>query len=442
MIQKLPVAETCNLFVIKNEITVDDPFNRKVERDEFICERHYNGTVLSLYPREPAPLMEDKPDIIGKYLKGISVAFPSHKTALFTWDHGSVFGINKKQTSVHKAFKAFDTETSGFNEGADFYINPVIFRASHSVEKDNVLIDILSKINNPSKWLKEYIGKSEKIIDANNPEQPVIDMLTNEMLGKAIELGGFNSAKKLDVVCMMNCCMQNLHAQYALQEYVRFLVAPVTWIYFPGYDYSSIFAGVFRTPEMDSKELAALIVKTCELDANKPVPVVHKAHNEGIFAINLENIRSVATLLKKNMAYEVAQLKAVPAHKSYLYGLCHNPFREFEETDIINYRLIDLYQLYRFRTDRYSPEFPDWQKRYSTGAYRLFNRGIISKFIGKNVLTISGHEITGMAMSLPNSRTYLDPQQLFVKLYYKPSRYQSALIEFLKLDDLMNAIYT
>jgi hypothetical protein len=267
-------------------------------------------------------------------------------------------------------------------------------------------------------------------------------MLTNEMLSDAIRLGGFQGKKKLDIVCMMNCCMQNLHTQYALHEFVSFLVAPVTWIYFPGYDYSTIFSEINTNTGITPEALAKFIVSSCERDANRPKPVVEKAHDEGIFAVELSDIGQVVSFLKENIRFENSQIVVEEEHKEYLSSLCGDPFREFEQQDTINYRLIDLYQLFVFRTFRPLPEFPDLQRMNSTSAYRQYYKGIANRFIGKNLLTINGHKITGMAMSLPDKKTYLDPRQIFVKLFYKPSRYQSKLIRFLELDKLVNTIFS
>lgn len=134
---------------------------------------------------------------LGELFKYIWETFPSKKKLLFTWGHGSIFGIFKKDP-----------------EGP---------------ESRRRGVPLPSNVGVP--------GVME-------------DMLTNEELGEAIQI----SEQKIDVLIMINCMMQNVITQYALSGVVKYLVAPQGMMGLPGYNYEEILKVVFGPAEYNSPE--------------------------------------------------------------------------------------------------------------------------------------------------------------------------------------------
>lgn len=441
VIAGLPVPAGSNLLLIVNEISLDDPSRREVHKDRFRCEQCLDGQFIQKYDSSEADEMDDKPVIIADYLNAIRHEFNAAKTALFTWDHGNIFGINRVTVlpgpplaeKINKALDEFDIST-----GTNFYINPTLYRKFEPNEGPG-LKEIFRNIKNASTWVKDFMGElanKEGLTD----NEPVADMLTNTMLAQALEMGGFNSDRKLDLICMMNCCMQNLHTQYTLHENVKNMVAPQTWIYFPGYDYRTIFTNL-NTASMDGEGLAQMIVSTARLDAQKPDPLVDRAAAQGIFAVRLDKIGEIAQLIKEHIQFEANAMTADRRHKFFLSGLLHFPYRAYEQTEIIDYRLIDLYHLCYFRT-RYSRKpFAAAQLKLNELADQLLNDSKIDEFIGREVFQVGDREISGLCMSLPIKRTYENQAQIFIGTYFKTGKYQCKLINFLGLNTLIEEVY-
>ncbi|HEX6169741.1 MAG TPA: clostripain-related cysteine peptidase, partial [Chitinophagaceae bacterium] len=132
--------------------------------------------------------------------------YDSDRRLLFTWDHGSIFGIFR--------------ETVGYS--------------------------ITQNISYHKPWNKFQ------------PQKNIGDILTSDELADAIQ-SGFNG-KKIDILIMMNCYMQNIHTQYSLQKSVELLIAPESIISMPGYDYRAILSGIINNPDIYPGEVVKSVI--------------------------------------------------------------------------------------------------------------------------------------------------------------------------------------
>ncbi len=64
--------------------------------------------------------------------------------------------------------------------------------------------------------------------------------------------------KKVDVLVMYNCLMQNVNTQYDLRQVVDYLVAPLSGISHPGYNYHGVLNQLAENKKMDNKNVAGL----------------------------------------------------------------------------------------------------------------------------------------------------------------------------------------
>jgi len=207
------------------------------------------------------------PKKLDKILSQILSEYPAHNHAIVTFGHGSIFGINmvvaptSLQPVKSKNITKFDCEQ---NDDASTHA----FKRTIPVEEldinkffegDHVFKQNFMAKNKPVAF--KYNDKKDEIITAIN--QKVI--LTNKELAACIEKTLPN--KKLDVLVMYNCLMQNLFAQYDLRDRVDFLVAPVSGISHPGYNYDQIFSKLKQlNSPASSEQMADLFVSSINED--------------------------------------------------------------------------------------------------------------------------------------------------------------------------------
>jgi hypothetical protein len=68
---------------------------------------------------------------------------------------------------------------------------------------------------------------------------------------------------KIDVLVMYNCLMQNTFTQYELRNAVDWLVAPLSGISLPGFNYKAVINKISERPDtISSEEVASFFVKT------------------------------------------------------------------------------------------------------------------------------------------------------------------------------------
>lgn len=158
-------------------------------------------------------------DLKGFFREQILSKCLAKKYLLFTWDHGSSFGIFR------------DTP------------EPL---SSHSQNS------ILLQGNDGKRSLE--LTENGSMINTD------FDMLTMHDLQKAIKWAF--AEVKIDLCIMMNCCMQYFDTGLTLSYVIKYLVAPETAIAYSGYNYIKIFDTLYNRPSISAKNLAKISVSS------------------------------------------------------------------------------------------------------------------------------------------------------------------------------------
>ncbi|MBS1511138.1 MAG: hypothetical protein JST86_09870 [Bacteroidetes bacterium] len=192
------------------------------------------GTWLSAYDKTWRH--DDTVDILTskfsfkKILEKITQTYSAKKHLIITAGHGSVVGVNyfipELEQQVNKPVAALGN------------------LSTRDIPKDNDSHTLISRFDGDVK-----LENGEDLLFLSNEE-------INETLKEVFK------DKKLDVLAMYNCIMQNTFTQYALRESVDWLVAPLSGICIPGYNYTQIFNELAKNPSMDSAGVAELFTST------------------------------------------------------------------------------------------------------------------------------------------------------------------------------------
>lgn len=163
---------------------------------------------------------------------------------LFTWDHGTGFGIFSDKPSEEPA-------SSPNNQPAQPPVN-------------GIALEPLQKMNLPTPVVVSNNLQKMDLSPLENEDQSEQDkILTMDELAAAIEQAF--GKKKIELVVMLNCYMQFFDSGYALRNNVRYLVAPESFIFFQGYNYEFIFRKLAQEPDLSTIKLVKYIVNSFEL---------------------------------------------------------------------------------------------------------------------------------------------------------------------------------
>lgn len=167
--------------------------------------------------------------------------YSAKRYVLFTWDHGSAFGIFVENSQT---------------ENED-HINGVVIK-----------------------------------------KQDRLNVLTMEELRNAL-LWAFGK-KKIDVLIMMNCYMQFVDTGYGLRKSVKYLVAPETAMAYNGYNYGFILQLLNSNPGLRSKKLAKKAVSSfpSKLYLNREAGILRRK-STALYAVDLKYYELLAKLIDK-----------------------------------------------------------------------------------------------------------------------------------------------
>lgn len=204
--------------------------------------------------------------------------YPSERLLLFTWDHGSGFGIFKTNPiePVAHTKKSSDVHKRGLDP--DDSLKPVDICNPNSVNSYTKR----SFINEEDDYRSE--GGDQLIVITNERVQEIhtrefgelkrdykekvkTSMLTNDELRNTIKYDDVrkkpcSDTKKVDLLIMMNCLMQMIETGYALHDAVEYLVAPETCIFWAGYDYKKIINKLCSDPDIGTEAVARYSIDT------------------------------------------------------------------------------------------------------------------------------------------------------------------------------------
>jgi hypothetical protein len=225
--------------------------------------------------KEWVDIGDDK--LLGGIFSMIRKTYPSERLLLFTWDHGSGFGIFNNNPNDVERNRRFQEEIDaadpyavknyrGFQaeeiDAADILIDyhsgkrslPLQGRRSFSNEAYHLQV-----ITNEN--LKEvYSSRDVRKFEPGKKSRLQTSMLTNDELRNVIKSN--SEGDKVDLLVMMNCMMQMIETGYALQDAADYLVAPETCIFWAGYDYISIINKLCSQPDIETEAIGKYTLDT------------------------------------------------------------------------------------------------------------------------------------------------------------------------------------
>lgn len=275
-ILKISLADNFNVFTVENIVKIKN--DAIVSDSTFISllvfdqARKKNKQKQLLKPSTCQNFLQNGKDI-KRVFKYVDRFYSAKKNLLITWDHGSAFGIFKKVLPGHPTIPPITTpgvssplapgEPPIITPGGPSIIIPIgsppteppIANSSPQLLQNTIphfadnTFEFLSKritnkggiitfvrnnlFNKPNSFFETFMNEEFK-------EDNVGDfvLLSNDILAKAIRRG-FRK-KRVDVLMMFNCDMQNMHTCYSFRKSVKYLVAPEGAMTSPGYDYVKI----------------------------------------------------------------------------------------------------------------------------------------------------------------------------------------------------------
>lgn len=171
-----------------------------------------------------------------KILMRLKNRYNADKHMIVTAGHGSIVGIN-------------------------YYIPELIQKASRPSNGDVEKIFEKEKGINDADKYKEELDAEIKLEEGKR-----LLFLANQEICHVIK--DVFADKKLDVLVMYNCLMQNIFTQFELRETVDWLVAPLSGISIPGFNYKRILNEISDNPLISPDKVAELFTSTIR-DGNR-----------------------------------------------------------------------------------------------------------------------------------------------------------------------------
>jgi hypothetical protein len=261
---------------------------------------------------------------------------------LITWDHGSAFGIFRKETPIlnnstirteidrnlfqYPFIKLFwdrvkEEDEHGFLKSKQVASTHTTIQVGHTLIKIKNSPENKQRLKyylkNESEFVYEdkarrirFIG-ADKISAGTNAgtghslfqqkttailsdgllqnemevEPKAAEILTNSELDECLRL--WLCGKKVGVLLMSNCWMMNLHTMYTLKDSVKCLVAPQGSIDLPGYNLKDILSEInaFSGNKLEPTELARTCVKTLDNSYSKAKAVMLDRSEPGVLKL-------------------------------------------------------------------------------------------------------------------------------------------------------------
>ncbi|SEM65344.1 hypothetical protein SAMN05192574_101345 [Mucilaginibacter gossypiicola] len=280
---------------------------------------------------------------------------PDEEVFLITWDHGSAFGIFRKEIPVlnnntvrteidrdlfqYPFIKMFwnrvkQKDTHGFLKNKQVATTHTTIQVGHTLikirnspeneqrlkyylesESGFVYDDKVSRIrfigaganadtgHSLFQQQKTAILSDGLLQNEMDVEPTAAEILTNSELDKCLEL--WLCGKRVGVLLMSNCWMMNLHTMYTLKDSVKCLVAPQGSIDLPGYNLKDILTEIsaFAGNKLEPAELARTCVTTLDNSYSKSKAVMLDRSEPGVlklfkvFAVDLSKTTGNKSIL-------------------------------------------------------------------------------------------------------------------------------------------------
>ncbi|PWK80175.1 cysteine peptidase C11 family protein [Mucilaginibacter oryzae] len=390
--------QDAHVFVIYNRVDIEHRSDRTALYQ--LQTQNETGLVLQrIYQTANSNIT--KPEIIISLFRDTDKINPAKHRVLFTWDHGSIFGIAQGDnlpadfTAVKEQYQVRTKEINGKEWVVTLKGNQAY----------NRYWDKTNQKRNP------FIADACKSMQRLPSTSLIHEILTNEELAQAIAEGFDNH--QVDVLVMMNCCMMNVNTIYALynKSAARYMIAPQSEINFPSYNYLQILKEIYNHPEIDPFLLSKYVIKTLSQKRSFPrdYNFIYNTKFWAILCIDIQQFTKVIYLIK-----EVIKELTIQIQTSDISGIVNK-----------------LNACYRF--DSYRVGLSDYMidlntflflcRDLSTEIYRIhselehhLNQLIVDSFIGPSLFPIDNPtndfrenlKPSGICIFFPRSKEYLE----------------------------------
>ena len=202
--------------------------------------------------------------------------YSSDKVMVFTYGHGSVFGIftYDPDTIVSHYYRVPGRSIPTYNDAV--FPNPFYSLEHKEIDSESKknehklrfteTEDLITLIDQPTSLFQEIIetdtgnpiediniGVSRLPDPAETLPERTFKIISNEDLAYAIT----NSFGKVDFIVLNNCVMQNVYSQFALQDVTDYLIAPQTGVTNPGLNMRQIVKIIKYADKNDTNDSIA-----------------------------------------------------------------------------------------------------------------------------------------------------------------------------------------
>ncbi len=219
---------------------------------------------------------------IDSIFNAINFYFKYAKIVIMTYGHGSIFGINYTEPSLAakvntqmtkflkkdelkslEVLKYYKTLLQKRNEN---FFKPHISKSNRIIIKSKNRLQKYANLFFTSKTGKRLFKDEDYELHLN------IRMLSNREFKLALEKRF--KIKKVDILVMYNCLMQNIYTQYDLSKNVEQLVAASSGIGMPGFNYVEIFNSLNLNLGSSNRQLADLFLTTIPSNPFYQIPEI------------------------------------------------------------------------------------------------------------------------------------------------------------------------
>lgn len=224
-----------------------------------------SGLTVSKAPNIPLePSIMTSKESLSKILAMVLAENQATRNIIVTIGHGSIFGINLQK----------DPSTNKDNQQLKYIFPDAIHKKPALTEEqiERFKRDSIYAATLGSKLLARYNLQSNTAIkflntDAADSSDKYMEQYFPKLNLFILTVGDINAAlktnflgKRVDVLLLDNCVMQNLFCQYELRQTVDYFVAAQSGISFPGFNYASMIKKIgeeieYITPGSIAKHL-------------------------------------------------------------------------------------------------------------------------------------------------------------------------------------------
>jgi hypothetical protein len=320
-----------------------------------------------------------KPQGIITLFKRIESNYPAIQKILFTWGHGSIFGIFKEEENSAQASK----ESMTYNlHWADI----------NSKGQPDLPLVKPTELNTLSKIKFR-------------------DILTNEEFAYCIAQGFKNG--RADVLVMMNCCMMNINTAYALyrKNAAKYFIAPQGEIYYPAYNYRAVIQHIHLYLTISPILLARFVIHSIKaLRIPEERVYFKKTETWSIICLNLENLSFFINIIK-DLIPEIYKMCLDVDSSAFLKGSIDNCYK-FDNLNVgVSRYMIDLRTLL-FLLQEKSTVIRELYLAFES----YLNDLVVDSFIGHRLFEPTGRQLpfannlkpSGLSIYFPSETRFIE----------------------------------